>query len=64
LKLPTPEYIRKKAIIVQTPYTVATSGFEFINVLKAPAKLHIANEHNEDQVTFFFDTRLEKSYQG
>jgi hypothetical protein len=48
LQLPTPEYVRKEAIVVQTPYTVATSRFEFVDVLKAPAKLHIAKEHNKD----------------
>jgi len=45
--------IAKKAIIVETPYAMAASWLQFIDILEFPTQLQIAYENIEDQMSIF-----------
>jgi hypothetical protein len=56
--------IAKKAVIVETPYAMAASRLQFIDILEFPTQLKITYENVEDQISLFVRLRFEKAYEG
>lgn len=51
-ELPTPEYVREEAVIIQPPYTMAPSRFELVHILQPPAEAEVAHKDAEDKGAF------------
>jgi hypothetical protein len=63
-QLTTPEYVRKKTVVIQTPDTMTSSGLELIDVLKLPAETEITDKDAQHKLAFFFRNRLKKAHEG
>jgi len=60
----TSKDIANETIIVETPYAMATSRLQFIDILEFPAELEIAYKNAENQMSLFVWLGFKKSYEG
>lgn len=62
-KLPTAKNIAQEAVIIEAPHAMAARGLQFVYILKLPTQPKISRENHEDNISFFFELRLEETEQ-